>query len=159
MDMHMPLMDGFEATRRIRALPGGDGVKIVALTASAFKEQRKKIRTAGCDEVVNKPFRTHEIFETMAQHLGVRYRYGNAFPRPALAPVEVTAEVLADLPKELMEALRVAALSLSNEEFNGALDAVREQKPDLAEGLAGLAREFRFDRILELLDEGTGKKS
>ncbi|MEJ2693854.1 MAG: ATP-binding protein, partial [Candidatus Thiodiazotropha sp.] len=43
MDIRMPVMDGYEATIRIRELPGGDTVKIVALTASAFKEQREKI--------------------------------------------------------------------------------------------------------------------
>ena len=47
MDMRMPVMDGYEATRRIRGLPGGDTVKIVAITASAFKEQRSDILAAG----------------------------------------------------------------------------------------------------------------
>ena len=120
MDIRMPVMDGFEASRRIRALPGGDAVKIVALTASAFKEQRRKILKAGCDEVVHKPFLAHEIF--------------------------------AALPAELRETLRNAALAADDEDFIAALESLREQDPALAEGLAALAREFRFDRILELLD-------
>jgi PAS domain S-box-containing protein len=75
MDMRMPVMDGYEATTRIRELPDGDKVKIVAITASAFKEQRKSILEAGCDEVMHKPFQAHEIFNTMAEQLGVRYIY------------------------------------------------------------------------------------
>jgi CheY-like chemotaxis protein len=55
MDMRMPVLDGYQATRRIRGLPGGDAVKIIALTASAFQEERDAILAAGCDEMVRKP--------------------------------------------------------------------------------------------------------
>ena len=75
MDMRMPVLDGYEATRLIRGLPGGEAVKIVAITASAFKEQRPDILAAGCDEMVYKPFQDHEIFETMARLLDVKYLY------------------------------------------------------------------------------------
>ena len=57
MDRRMPVMDGIEATRRIRQLPGGKDVKIVAVTASAFKEQRRKLLDAGMDDFVRKPYR------------------------------------------------------------------------------------------------------
>ena len=151
MDMRMPVMDGFEATRRIRALPGGAAVKIVALTASAFKEQRLNILEAGCDGVVHKPFQIHEIFEAMAEQLGVRYRYEERAAEalevlPELTPAAVTA-----LPEAVRESLRVAALSLREENFEAALAPVREYDPALAERLAALAREFRYDRILGLL--------
>ena len=151
MDMRMPVMDGFEATPRIRALPHGDQVKIVALTASVFKERRKKILQAGCDGVVHKPFQAHEIFETMGGQLGVRYRYTEASEEAAGVPVEITAEAIAALPEALRESLRIIALSLRQEEFEATLVSVRERDPALAEGLAVLSREFRYDRILELL--------
>ena len=54
MDMRMPVMDGIEATRRIRDMPGGDAVRIAALTASAMEEERESILAAGCDEFVCK---------------------------------------------------------------------------------------------------------
>jgi CheY-like chemotaxis protein len=75
MDMRMPGMNGYEVTKKIRTLPNGDKIKIVALTASAFKEQNKDILQAGCDQVLHKPFRTQEIFEAMAKHLGVGFTY------------------------------------------------------------------------------------
>ncbi|MCI5211021.1 MAG: response regulator, partial [Candidatus Electrothrix sp. ATG2] len=73
MDMRMPVMDGYEATRRIRTLPGGNEVKIAALTANVFKEQHGKILAAGCDAVLHKPLRIDELFSVMEKHLGVRY--------------------------------------------------------------------------------------
>jgi CheY-like chemotaxis protein len=62
MDIRMPVMDGYEATRRIRGLPGGDSVRIVALTASVLDEDRGDIIQAGCDEMLVKPFRIAELF-------------------------------------------------------------------------------------------------
>ncbi|MCU7921322.1 MAG: nitrate- and nitrite sensing domain-containing protein [Candidatus Thiodiazotropha sp. (ex Dulcina madagascariensis)] len=153
MDMRMPVMDGYQATAKIRALPGGDAVKIVAITASAFKDQRTTILEAGCDEVVRKPFKAHEIFDAMARQLGVRYRYEEVAAKPIGKAVEVNAEAMASLPKELLESLRNAAVSLNNKDFDAALLPVLELDPTLAEGLAALAREFRFDRILELLGD------
>ena len=83
--MRMPVMDGYAATREIRALPGGDAVKIVAVTASAFEEQREEILASGCDDLVRKPFREHKIFEAMARLLDVEYVYELAGEEPARA--------------------------------------------------------------------------
>jgi len=56
MDCHMPSMDGFEATRRIRALPGGAAATVVvALTASALSEDVLRCREAGMNDVLTKP--------------------------------------------------------------------------------------------------------
>ncbi len=73
MDMRMPVMDGYEATRRIKKLKTGNKTPVLALTASAFEEQRLEIQGAGCDDFVRKPFKAYDIFEAMGNHLGVSY--------------------------------------------------------------------------------------
>jgi signal transduction histidine kinase len=77
MDIRMPVMDGYEATRCIksRAAAAGKSTAIVALSASAFEEEQSRILAAGCDGFVGKPFRDTDIFEHMARFLGVRYLY------------------------------------------------------------------------------------
>ncbi|NJP07657.1 MAG: response regulator [Chloroflexaceae bacterium] len=80
MDMRMPRMDGFQATHAIRTAEQNHHTDnhhtvIIALTASAFEDERSRILAAGCDDFVGKPFREADIFEQMAQHLGVRYVY------------------------------------------------------------------------------------
>lgn len=78
MDVRMPVMDGYEATKRIKSTTKGQATVVVALTASAFEEQQSFILSAGCDDFVRKPFREAEIFDTMHKHLGVEFVYDAA---------------------------------------------------------------------------------
>ncbi|MBI5309063.1 MAG: response regulator, partial [Planctomycetes bacterium] len=73
MDWRMPVMDGLEATRCIRALEGGIEVKIVVLTASVLKEEREQVLAAGTDDFELKPIQLGKIYDCLARHLGVRF--------------------------------------------------------------------------------------
>ncbi|MEJ2074516.1 MAG: ATP-binding protein, partial [Reinekea sp.] len=75
MDRLMPVMDGLEATQRIRELPQGKDVKIIALTASAFQEERNEMLKGGADDCLSKPYRATEIYASVAKYLGVEYLY------------------------------------------------------------------------------------
>lgn len=61
MDVQMPLMDGLEATQKIRELPGGRAVKIVAFTALAMQDDQTRCLAAGADAYLSKPFRFSEL--------------------------------------------------------------------------------------------------
>jgi signal transduction histidine kinase/DNA-binding NarL/FixJ family response regulator len=155
MDLRMPEVDGYEATRRIRALPGGDAVKIVALTASAFKEAHTESLAAGCDGIVHKPFRTEDIFKSMEQCLGLRFRYAEeSKAAPAEPVVPLTAAMLERLPEELRKALAEAAVQLDKEAVGEVIEKMRAaEEVEIVAGIRALADEFQFGRILRLLGE------
>jgi signal transduction histidine kinase/FixJ family two-component response regulator/HPt (histidine-containing phosphotransfer) domain-containing protein len=68
MDLHMPLMDGFDATRAIRALPAPAGrVPIVALTADAFRETREAAKRIGMNDFLAKPVQPFDLAECLAR--------------------------------------------------------------------------------------------
>ncbi|KOR36991.1 MULTISPECIES: response regulator [Planktothricoides] len=75
MDMQMPVMNGYEATKRIKANPLSQKIVIIALTASAFEEDRQEILQIGCDDFVLKPFQEQELLVKMEKYLGVLYLY------------------------------------------------------------------------------------
>ncbi|MDX1908370.1 MAG: response regulator [Bacteroidia bacterium] len=68
MDIQMPEMDGFEATRRIRALPEYQAVPIIALTANVMQEVRDEIQQAGMDDFVSKPFNPRDLYRRIARY-------------------------------------------------------------------------------------------
>lgn len=78
MDMRMPVMDGYEATRRIRELPGGAEVAIVAVTASVFAELEREVREAGVDDFIGKPISAQELYDKVGRLTGVHYTYGRS---------------------------------------------------------------------------------
>jgi PAS domain S-box-containing protein len=73
MDMRMPVMDGYEATRRIKAIaPQNSAIArtiVIAVTASAFEEERTAILAAGCDDFIRKPFQKDILYSKIAKHL------------------------------------------------------------------------------------------
>jgi len=156
MDMRMPVMSGYEATRQIKALPDGPATKIVAVTASAFDDERDKVFVAGCDEFLRKPYRESEIFDVMAKLLGVRYRYAEEQPpetQPTAMPKkELTATDLANLPEVLRTDLHQAAIDLNMGRIATNIEQIKEVDAQVAEALKMLVENFEYDKLLELLD-------
>ncbi len=69
MDISLPVMDGLELTRRIKADERHRGIKIVALTASAMKGDKERILTAGCDGYIAKPIDTRKFKDQITPYL------------------------------------------------------------------------------------------
>lgn len=80
MDMRMPVMDGYKATREIKAQCGDNPPVIIALTANAFEEDRLYALSVGCDDFVRKPCQESTILDKLAEHLGVQYIYSEPEP-------------------------------------------------------------------------------
>ena len=69
MDIHMPVLNGIEATRRIRQLAGGEKIPIIAVTANGSAQARKECLSAGVNDFIIKPYKPEELFSTMLKRL------------------------------------------------------------------------------------------
>ena len=73
MDMRMPNMDGYEATRRLKSTEAGRATFVIAITANAFEDSRRQAMASGMDAYLSKPFRPEELFDLLEKTLGLRY--------------------------------------------------------------------------------------
>ncbi|MGZ5000850.1 MAG: ATP-binding protein, partial [Methylomonas sp.] len=152
MDRRMPVMDGVEATQRIRQLKGGQDVKIAALTASAFKDQQQEMLDAGMDDFVRKPYRFEEIFDCMAKHLGIKYRYASD-PGEAPEVSDLNIDRLAQLPVALREELRMTLETLYCDDIMAVIHKVGQIDENLGNALSRLAYYFEYPTILDALEK------
>jgi len=165
MDMQMPVIDGYEATRQIKAKIQEEATVIVALTASAFEEERAIVLSSGCDDFVSKPFREEVIFAKMAEHLGVQYIYEDLsnftlsqFGDQDLSvktgeETEILTTTLAAMPTEWVIQLHEGAIDADADLILSLVATIPESDAFSAEVLADWVNNFRFDKITSLTEK------
>ena len=152
MDIVMPVMDGREATKRIRANALGKDVVIIAVTASALDEERAEILQLGVNDFIRKPFRASELLESIRIHTKVEYVYETLMDMPleSDSTAKDWKERVNVIPASLQEKIRMAAQL-------GDIDLLKEniQLIDLdnhafADYLTKLTESFNFEDITAL---------
>lgn len=152
MDLQMPVMDGYEAIRRIRARVDGAAIPIIAITASALTENRESMQRSGADDFIGKPFREAELFEIIGRLLKIEYRYADSTaPTQETATVALSRDALAAFPPELQRKMRTAALDADRDYLLGLIAEVAAVDTALAESLRAMAQRFDYEGLLDLL--------
>ncbi|MHC5537407.1 ATP-binding protein [Singulisphaera rosea] len=155
MDFRMPVMDGNEAIRRIRASAGGTEPKIIAVTASAMDENRHELIGVGADDFIGKPFREAELFQKIQSHLGVEFSYAEELPIVEGAIAELSPEALAAVPRSLIDLMREAVVEADLDQLLATIHEVEARTPDVAQGLRYLAERFQYQILLDLFGPPT----
>ncbi|NJR61926.1 MAG: PAS domain S-box protein [Cyanobacteria bacterium CRU_2_1] len=181
LDLRMPGIDGYEVARIIRARESGQDseeqtpalhtTKIIALTASAFEEQRSMALAAGCDDFVAKPFQRATLLEKIANHLGVCYLYedtsgnseepvnhqtvpvfhsSNMVSSPTLHPSSLQI-----MPTAWVTELQTATARLSSSQCLSLIEQIPTEQASFARALTELVDNFQFDVILDLIEQNT----
>jgi signal transduction histidine kinase/DNA-binding NarL/FixJ family response regulator len=157
MDLRLPGKGGLETMREIRALEGGREVRIVALTASAFAQERDEVLVAGMDDLLRKPYRRAEIFDYLARHLGVRYLYRETLRMSRADPVAaLRPEAMATLPPQLRKDLADALIHLDPGPIAEVILRVSEHDAELGAVLARDAEGLAYTQILNALQNSLG---
>jgi CheY-like chemotaxis protein len=157
MDLRMPVMDGLEATRRIRKNSSGTEPVILALTASAMDEDRHTVLQAGADELIVKPCREGDLLEKIRAHLGLAYKYADLAPEPELTSIDDTgrslkSDALDNLPVEWADGMRRAIFNGDKDRVNELIANIPQRDAAFARALQRLADRYEYDALTELLD-------
>ncbi|MEG4343650.1 response regulator [Microcoleus sp. A003_D6] len=179
MDVRMPVMDGYEATKQIKVRiqqreqeqqgngemtispPDSPIPKIVALTASTIEGRRSFALLVGCDDFISKPFRKTDIFDTLNKHLGVKYLYSNSTDfistgdRNNLCDSPYTAALAysPQLPAEWIDNMKQVIRSADFDLIARTIEEIRDAHPEFAEILQGHLDNFDYQKILNLIAE------
>ncbi|MEH1941532.1 MAG: ATP-binding protein [Nostoc sp.] len=131
---------------------------IIALTASAFEEERQKILSIGCDDFIRKPFTQEVLLEKLSQHLGVNYTNQVEITNTAVVeqPTQMfvsVAELLSHLSQmspEWLQKIHYAAASCSDELILELIKQIPSDNGQVFQVLRDLANNYQFEKIMEL---------
>jgi PAS domain S-box-containing protein len=178
MDMQMPVMDGYAATRQIRewerermgeeendrkgiqetrhplrSSSAPTPTKIIAVTGSAFEEDRTQILATGCNDFIRKPFPENLLFERLARHLGVQYCYAESelpIEDQTTPQLMLSTAALTVMPADWIHQLHGAAQECSQPLVLQLLKQIPPEHGALARSINQLATDFRFEDIVAL---------
>ncbi|VXD21930.1 hybrid sensor histidine kinase/response regulator [Planktothrix paucivesiculata] len=158
MDMRMPVMDGYEATKYIKSTTQGNATAIIALTASVLEEEKAITLSAGCDDFMRKPFKESTIFEILTKHLGVKYIYenmtdGNSKIGETIHELpQLTTEQFQIMPQAWLLRLYQAVLEADEQQIMRLISEIPETEAALAKILTKLVRQYQFEQIIDLIE-------
>ena len=167
MDIKMPVMDGYESVRKLKSTELGKGIKIFALTASAFRHDEKKIFESGFDGFLPKPFKLESLFGIIADNTSVDFNYENDSPA-SQAETEMPnikdlnyQDIAGSLSKEELEALSDMVLIndfAAIKQFSNDLSIQPELK-DFKKLLQYYAENFNDQQLEVLLEDIRNNKN
>ncbi len=154
MDIRMPVMDGLEATRRIRSDDAIKSTVVIAVSASVFTETQQQIVEAGCDDFLGKPIRADEVFAKIEARLGVRF-VDDAPDAGEPSTSTPGADIAPEQPRQIAARIR-AAVEIGNvTDLTRLAGELSEKSGDCArcgEEIARLAKAFDFDALNALAE-------
>jgi CheY-like chemotaxis protein len=150
MDMRMPVMDGYEATRRIRAGRAGQQAIVIAVTAGAYEDSQKETMDAGVDAYLAKPFKAEDLFEILGRYVGVRYAFAERASEVASVyspshPASPSAPLR--LPRAVVQNLGQAVAEGDMDRLMELIDELEQEHEQTARILRGMAENFAYERI------------
>lgn len=155
MDLRMPVMSGYEATRRIKSSPTGQSTIIIAVTGSVFEEDQSAALEAGCDDFLRKPLQEDELLAKLATYLTIDYAYEASSSASASEALDsdnpvLTRQELQVMPDDWIMQLNMAASGCSDLQIAQLIEQIPSSHVKIAEALSEMAYNFQFEAIVDL---------
>jgi len=156
MDLVMPVMQGIEATRKIRSIPTLKKTKIIAVSANISHESQQECFKAGCDDYITKPVQVDELLELIKEHLHLSWRNDSQSDTDPLNNMKVDPAPIVCPPKEIIETMNKLILSGKTTRLKKILAQIKEDHPEcktFTKKANRLLEQFRLEDIQKLFDK------
>ena len=149
MDMRMPVMDGYEATRRLKATEAGSKTPVIAITVIDFEDTKELVMATGVDAYIRKPFRIEEICEMLGKYLGLRYVFADGKDKMIgdPAPASLNPEARLALPQEIIQAMRQALEEGDSARLRELIAQVEKLDSATARELQALLDRYDYNKL------------
>ena len=153
MDLRMPVMDGYEAIHNIKATGESENTKIIALTASTFREEKDKLKHTGADGFILKPFNDYELFEMLEKHLDMKFISEESISKEETFKHSkaIIKKRLPKVQRKILDDFHEALVILDVKYIATITDKISKDDPKLGEALKVLTNSFSYDIILDML--------
>jgi signal transduction histidine kinase/DNA-binding NarL/FixJ family response regulator len=158
MDIRMPVMNGMEATKLIKKTANGKNTRIVALTAHALEDERLEILTAGCDDLVRKPYQPEEIYNALTKQLGVKFTYKEGNYQVSQNETKLHSDDLRNLPTVLVQDLVNSVELLDSQKCLTAISQIDNIAPLIGKKLRHMIDHMKYQELLTILDNLSEKE-
>jgi signal transduction histidine kinase/CheY-like chemotaxis protein len=149
MDIQMPVMDGIEAMEKIRNLPGGKEVKIIALTAGGLNDDIENKNRYKFDDVMYKPYKERDIYNMLQHHLSIELSYEQI--RENAHHTKISIDDLNEaFPGKSLNALLQVAVEGDIDKLREIINTIEPEYVSTADELNQLVDEYKFDVIISM---------
>ncbi|MBT4286228.1 MAG: response regulator [Deltaproteobacteria bacterium] len=151
MDIRMPILDGLEATKKIRDQEKGQEVKIVGVSAHVFKDEIQNVMSVGMNSFIKKPYQFYEIYQCLNEHLGIAFDYdiGDDLKEQK----QLTLEMLKKAESNLLLKLKTSIKNLNEEQIEDVIDQIKCIDLELAQVLTYYTKNLKYTEIFRLLND------
>jgi PAS domain S-box-containing protein len=158
MDARMPGMDGYEAIRQIRRRKSGNTIPIIAVSASAFEEDRKRMIECGADDFLAKPVRLDSLYSTIASVSGAEYRYLEGNDSHILSQTASSTEMrkhAKSLAFDITAKIRQATIDADFDQVITLVNQIPGLDPGFGDTIREMAEQYDATKIISLLSPDT----
>jgi signal transduction histidine kinase len=154
MDLMMPVMTGFEATKKIRAIPELDGTVIIAISANVFESKRQQSMETGCNDFIAKPFSNQELLDELQNSLNLTWRYEES-NNCSMSEEISNSTIVGPSPKQAAELFRFCRMGYLNgiQEYVTQLEQTDENLKPFAQKIQTLAQDIKITEICKLVKQ------
>ncbi len=161
MDIRMPIMDGYAATEYIRKKEREFNLtpcKIVAISATAFEQDKQRILSVGCDDFVSKPLQESIILEKMSHWLNLRYIYKENLQIEESDRVSLTPACLQIMPISWIQSLHYNAINLDTQNLQTLLEQIPPEHENITLALKEKLDSFDFELFIQLAESALSNR-